>query len=127
MTTNDVINFGYFYLARHESLKVNFTSRIGAVLVKKNKSIISGRNQPKKTHPLVRQYNNVKTIHAEFSVIIGQKRNLIKGSTIYIYRETRNGKVANAKPCSMCMEFLKDMEIKKIYHTTSNGYELIKL
>ena len=117
-----VLNFGYFQLARNESLKVNFRSRIGAVLVRSGKPISVGRNHPTKTHPLVRKYHLHKTIHAEFSCVIGINRELVSGSTMYIYRETKDGTLALSKPCKTCMKFLKDIGIRKIYYTTKKGY-----
>ena len=127
MNKEQVLEFGFFNLARIESLKVDFRSRIGTALVRKNIPISIGRNKPKKTHPLIMKYDLYKTIHAEMDCIIGIDRHLVNNSTLYIYRERKDGTLASSKPCSTCMSFLKDLGVKKIYHTIDNGYELIKI
>lgn len=118
---------GYFNLARLESLKVDFRARIGSVLSRQHTPISIGRNHPNKTHPLIQKYSKYKTIHAEMDSIIGLDRHLASGSTMYVYRENKNGELANSSPCAMCLSFMKEMGIKKVYHTYENGYKEIKL
>ena len=122
-----ILNIGFFNLARIQSLKVNFRARIGAVLVKKGKPINVGQNKPYKTHPFIRKYHKHKTIHAEIDTIIGLDRHLVNGSNLYVYREISNGDLANSKPCEMCMKILKDLGLRRIYYTHEKGYSEIKL
>ena len=41
---------------------------------------------------------------------------------IYVYRETKSGKRAMARPCAACTKALKDLGIKKICYTTDDGF-----
>lgn len=122
-----VLKFGFFKLARIESLKVDFRHKIGAVLVKGAKPVSIGRNHPLKCHPIIKKYSEFKTIHAEFDAIIGIDRHLAIGGTLYVYREDFYGSLSLAKPCPMCLAFLLECGIKRIYYTTADGYDEIKL
>lgn len=127
LNKNDLLNILWFNLARLESLKTDFRSRVGAVVVRKGKVVSIGRNHPHKTHPLMKKYHEHKTIHAEVDCIIGTDRDLLKGSVMYVYRELRDGTVAIAKPCEVCQLILKDIGIKKVYYTTNDGFEVYRL
>lgn len=89
--------------------------KLGCVIVKRNRIIGMGYNEHK-TDP----NSNVKykTIHAEFKAIksVVNIKDL-KGSTIYVYRETKNGVPACSKPCSCCELLIKMFGIKNVYHT----------
>lgn len=127
MIKEKILNIGFFKLARNESLKVDFRARIGSVLVKNGKPVSVGRNKPLKTHPLIRKYDSLKTLHSEFDAIIGIDRHLVSGSTLYVYRERKDGTIANSCPCDMCMKFLRELKIKRILYTIDNGYKEIRL
>jgi deoxycytidylate deaminase len=127
MTKEAILKIGYFNLARTESLKVDFRSRIGSVLVKGRKPVSIGRNKPLKTHPLLRKYDSFKTMHAEIDACIGIDRHLIMGSILYVYREGADGNLAMSKPCEMCQKILKELGVKKVMYTIENGIDEIKL
>lgn len=127
LTKAQILKIGYFNLARVESLKVDFRARIGAVLVKKRKPISIGRNKPKKSHPLIYKHDKFKTLHAELDACLGISRHLTIDSSIYTYRELKDGTLANSKPCDMCIAILKELGVKKVYYTHSNGYSEIKI
>jgi tRNA(Arg) A34 adenosine deaminase TadA len=127
MTKDEILKTGWFLLARTSAMKVNFRHKVGSVLVRKGTPVSVGRNHPTKTHPLIRKYSAFKTIHAEFDAIIGIDRLLAEGSNMYIYRELADGSVACAKPCAMCLAFLQEMQVRKIYYTVVDGYEMITL
>ena len=40
---------------------------------------------------------------------------------VVVYREFRNGKLANCRPCPACMAAIKEMGIEQIYYTTEDG------
>ena len=125
LTKAEVLDFGHFKQARKQSLRVkDFSARIGAVLSRNGCPIAIGRNHPRKTHPIVHSYNCLKTIHAEFDVIIGINRNLAIGSTLFLYREKQDGTLAISKPCPMCEKFLRHSGVKRVYYTTASGYEM---
>lgn len=41
---------------------------------------------------------------------------------IYVYRETKDGRKALARPCKACTQALRDLGIKKVCYTTDDGY-----
>lgn len=41
---------------------------------------------------------------------------------IYVYRETKSGRRAMARPCAACTKALKDLGIKKVFYTTDDGF-----
>jgi deoxycytidylate deaminase len=127
MNKQEILKNNYFNIARLESLKTDFRSRIGAVIVRKKRIIAIGRNKPTKTHPITKKWDIYKTIHAEIDCIIGTDRTLLIGSDIYVYRELKDGSIAMAKPCDMCIGELKENGIKKAYYTTINGIECLKI
>lgn len=127
MNKNELLKIGWFNLARLESLKTDFRARVGAVAVRKGKVVSIGRNWPYKTHPMMKKYHEHKTIHAEADCAIGIDRELLSGATIYVYRELRDGSLALAKPCEVCSMILKDLNIKRVFYTTPNGFKEYKL
>ena len=41
---------------------------------------------------------------------------------IYVYRETRDGRKALAKPCLACETALRELGIRRVYYTGNNSY-----
>lgn len=119
-------------VARSVAMTSNFGRiKIGAVVADKKHIISVGANE-KKTHPLQKFYNenNVEYgksdhlkhhIHAEISCIINAKHDL-RGCTMYIFREDRNGDLNMCRPCKACYQMIKDAGISKIVYTIPNGY-----
>lgn len=110
------------------------SAKIGAVAVFRRTIIAQGRNQDK-THPLQQRYNiyryNVNgnhyypsKMHAEMELISKIRYLDINFSEveIYVYRETKSGQKAMARPCAACTKALKDLGIKKVFYTTNEGY-----
>ena len=99
---------------------------IGAIIVYKREIISVGANC-RKTHPLQMLYDRYRDssvdwchhyLHAEMNAIIHADKEYLPNSVIYIFREDRNGKIANCRPCEACMNMIKDVGIKKIYYTS---------
>lgn len=95
----------------------------GCIITYKGRVISKGFNQmkthPKVTHPW-------KNTHAEFNAIAKARRDL-EGCEIYVYREHKNGTLANSKPCDYCMELIKRSGIHKIHFTDDNKWSSITL
>ena len=89
--------------------------KMGAAIFIKSRFIASGHNS-KKTHPSIK-LNRAKGMHAEIHAIskAKSKRFDLSDTTIFVYRETKEGYIAMAKPCKMCMEFLMREGFKHIY------------
>lgn len=97
-------------LARaHNSHKTNTTQYFYNRYRAEKKSNIM--DKPPRSHAEVNLYRKIRYLDIDFSRI-----------TVYIYRETANGKIAMARCCPACMEALKSLGIKKICYTTDDGY-----
>lgn len=110
----------YFKIAREQSMKSSFRCRVGACLVI-GKSISKGFNK-RKTHPVYANPNkHVKTsIHAELDCLINYKHGDLSDASIFVWRETADGRPAMSRPCEHCLGFLKEKNIKTIYYTIPN-------
>lgn len=105
----------YFKYAREEALKSTFRCRVGACIVN-GKSIVKGHNK-QKTHPFFAnpQVHLKVSLHAELDCL--SKVGDISGATMYIYRETKDGKPGLSRPCEHCMSFLKKSGITRIFYS----------
>ena len=114
----------FFALAKTAAKKSNHhTYKIGAVLTKRKKIIAIGSNNMK-THPL--SNHPFKSLHAEMAAIICGFQ-FGGGDTVYLYRETKDGIPALARPCEYCMEFLKEYGITTVCYTTNGSFGAEKL
>lgn len=114
----------YFNLARKSSKKSDHKHKLGAVVVKGNKVLSLGFNKVK-THP--KSPHNFKTIHAEFDAINEVKYDDLRNADIYVYRETKDGKMADSFPCQYCQQLIEMYEFRNIFYTTENRYARKKL
>jgi deoxycytidylate deaminase len=129
-----------FKIARECSLKSDYTSRcssakIGCVIIYKNAILAKSFNSDK-THTIQAKYNkwrynpkeNTKylpsKIHAELASLQKIKYLDIDFSKvhIYIYRETKKGEIAMARPCPSCLAAIKELGIRHIHYTSDSGY-----
>ncbi len=115
-----LFKIGFFQLAHNLSKYSEMWPAVGAVIVKK-KPIGVGYNSLK-THKYfsVPFYNGSvpRRIHAEVQAIITTRFvTSLKGATMYVYRETDDGKPALARPCEQCMWSLKEYGFKDVFYT----------
>lgn len=123
----------YFNVAKAVSKTSDFPRyHIGCAVVYKHQLISSGCNCTV-THPKQRELNrerfNKDTVHhwkhAELSALLPiMNRKDIEWNKIklYIYRESKDGTKALAKPCYGCQKLIKELGIKKIFYTSNDGY-----
>ena len=110
----------FFNIAKVASQKsVHHTAKIGAVVVKRGNIISIGFNQLK-TH--AKSPHPYSMIHAEFDSIFGCSREDLKNSDIYVYRETKDGRLACSKPCESCQKFISSNGIKNVYYTDNGKF-----
>lgn len=115
-------------LSKNVTINSNMRPKLGAIIFRKNRILGIGYNF-RKTHPHpIKNMGMYWTIHAELMAILNSKEDL-NNSEIFVFREFKNGALANAKPCHMCMELIKYVGIKKIIYTTNNFpfYETLKI
>lgn len=98
--------------------------KMAALIIKKNKLLSLGYNQLK-THPKSPHF--FRSTHAEFACIKQLSLEQLRGSTILVYREQRDGTLANARPCESCLKLIIQSGIKKIVFTNENRLETICL
>jgi tRNA(Arg) A34 adenosine deaminase TadA len=117
------------HLASRKSSYQNYM--IGAVVVVRGKILASGWSQ-EKTHPFI-GYNGTfltstgthiaKNMHAEIAAIFKVKnREILSGASIYVYRQCKNEKLANCRPCAMCYKMLQKYGFKKMIYSTESGF-----
>lgn len=131
----------FFRLARECSLQSDYSgsARLGCVVVYKRCILAKGSNRDK-THTMQARYNVLRyknignrylpdKVHSELDTISKIKYLDIDFSRVqvYIYRELRDGTIANSRPCCACMAAIKDMGIKTIKYSTEYGYCTEKL
>lgn len=125
----------YLNLARNACYySDNKKTRVGSVIVYKNKIISIGWNLEDKTNPLQEEYNKLRnydtdvkntksSIHAEIAAMLKIKHMNISFDKIhlFVYRIKRNGSTGYARPCQACMGYAKKLGIKHIYYSTENA------
>jgi len=89
--------------------------KFGVLIIKNGQIVSLGSNHPGKTHPKSKTRNSL--IHAEFNAVINGRQNLY-GSDIYIWRSGSSEQQLIATPCKDCMNLIREVGIKKIFHTT---------
>jgi len=111
------MNKRYMVLAKNVSKHSDHRVKVGSVIVKK-RPLSVGYNKVK-THPLhADPYNSLRgSIHAEVSALLTCDDP--HGGVIYVYRETKDGKPALARPCNYCYNMLQSKGIKKVFYTIS--------
>jgi cytidine deaminase len=102
-------------LASRVEKQSSYRYKVSAVIFNKRKIISFGINKIK-TSPELKKYFKYGTCHAEIDAVMHSMTD-VKGYSIFVYRETRDGKLANAKPCPQCVQFLKENGIKYAYWT----------
>lgn len=92
--------------------------KIGALVMLKGGGSIAGWNK-KKTHPRFQ----TRSIHAEMDCILKAARggHSLGGATIYVARQTRDGRPALAKPCPTCMSLLHEAGVRRVVWTTDGS------
>ena len=122
----------YFAAAKAVSKMSDFPRvAVGAVVVQGHRIISSGYNSCK-SDPVQKQYNKYRfsedtpaSIHAEVMALKGlMNRDDIdfKNVSLYVYRESKSGKLAMAKPCASCDALIKDLGIRHVYYTGNQSY-----
>ena len=128
----------FFQFARDCALNSDFKgasrARVGCVVVWKN-TIIAKSSNLTRTAPAQYRYNMLRfntdgplyyaiCVHAEMAAISKIKYLDIDFSKVdvYVYRETRDGARASARPCPACEQAMRDLGIKHVCYTMANSY-----
>lgn len=121
----------FFEAAKVVSTMSDFDKvHIGCIVTDAHRIISSGCNS-NKTHPLQKQLNKERfdldshhTLHAEVAALLPLMKEDIDFSKVKIYthRNYKDGRLAMSRPCKSCMKLIKDLGIKEICYTTTDGY-----
>lgn len=93
-----------------------FKFKLGAIAFKGNEIISSGFNK-NKSHPLCKKHFKYGTIHAEIDCLLHASPEKLQNSSFYIHRETKDGAPANAHPCPLCVQAMKEFGVKEVFWT----------
>lgn len=99
-------------------------SRHISFLLKRNKIISYGWNQPWKSHSIAKLSGaRFAAIHAELSTLIRSnlRFNEVHGLTMVNVRFLKDGTIGISKPCSICQKMLNGFGITDIYYTIEGG------
>jgi len=129
-------NKAYFRAAKAVSELSDYPiHKLGCVVVDKHRIISSGCNSKSKCHPLQAKLDTEKygvqcagKCHAEIAAMLPlMKSNVdLKGCSIFVYRQHKDGTLAMARPCSSCQKVIKQLGIKRCFYTIENGYAVEK-
>ena len=132
-------NLEFFERLRLEARKSLEKNKHAALIIGKGGTVFGiGRNDNGHANsflwlPYERKFK--RTVHAEIHALMDAVRNLpmkdaagdlcgsapriFRGATLYSYRETKTGKIANAQPCSkICRPILQKLGFAGSYYTT---------
>lgn len=101
--------------ARLQSRKSECKIKVGAVIVRRGKPLAMGCNI-EKSHPAWVK-GKCCTIHGEIAALIQVAHIPLRGSTVYVYREHKDGKPALARPCANCQTILKEYGVKTMVYS----------
>jgi deoxycytidylate deaminase len=108
-------------IAIKEAEKSNFKHRHGCVIFKNSKIISTGFNEIRHCWKLDRKYKKwVNSLHAEQKAIIFSETSLRRCSLLVV-RINKKGNLVNSKPCKLCIGFITDVGISKVYYSDCFG------
>ena len=103
--------------------------RVGCVLLKKGRVVVSTTNLEGKTHPVQSNFANRvgepyrKSLHAEIRALIKAR---VEADTLLVGRVDRLDRLCLSKPCPACQLAIQESGIKKVFYS-ENGSEWKKL
>lgn len=92
-----------------------------AIIVKGGRVLSIGHNNMKKSHSVFFNGSHCKAVHAEFAAI--REAKYTKDANMYVFRLLKRGGIGISKPCSDCMDLIRDKGIRNI--TYYDGTKII--
>jgi deoxycytidylate deaminase len=109
-----------YYTAREKALNNGRVYHLAAIL-KRGKAVIKIGENTFKTHPRFKRTYPDGTVgshmHAEMNVLRFAK----PGDTLEVIRFLKGGTQGMAKPCAVCMRYIREAGIKKVRYTNEDG------
>ena len=101
----------FLEIARRNAEQSTHKQRHGAVLVKGGRVLSMGINQPSfNRFSLLNRLDRSamkSSLHAEIDCLLKRDHDSTVGSTLYVCRINRSGKIRNSQPCPMCQSAAK--------------------
>ena len=110
-------------LALKIARRSTYKFRLGAVLAHRREVLSMGWNQMDRTHPAQlstydsRRNSWVPGLHAEVHACLGYEQ-VPRGSVMWVARVTRAGAPALARSCNLCLAFMDQIGVEKVFYTT---------
>lgn len=108
----------FFNLARKVSKESDYKIQMGAVIVKGNRILSKASNKLKFS---TRSPHPHHSLHAEINAILSCKSDDLRGASIFVYREHKDGTPAMSKPCEHCMNLIRKVGIDRVYFVNEMG------
>ena len=110
-----------FQEARRVRMNSSQNVQVGAVITRDNKILSCACNgRGSRTFRAPGYHSITLPKHAEFMAISYINPEDIKGTTVWVWRETKDGVPPLARPCERhCMPFLKAVGVERVVYTTS--------
>lgn len=127
----------FFEIAKQVSLLSDFQkTKVGCIIVRNKKVIVASGYNKAKTHPKQYRLNKIckcgthkeenSFIHAEIDALENGRFRFANCDDehyeIYLFRQNKNGELANCRPCNSCMSELIRRNITTIHYTTEIGF-----
>lgn len=120
----------HFELARNMANQNDTKFRHGAVLVS-NGTVINASANSKRFCSFAARFRQpqkgLATLHAEMGAILNMPRDVTNNSDIYVVRVNQQNEYRNSAPCAMCQAALKFVGVKRVYYSTDDRFEMVKL
>lgn len=98
-----------------KAAEFNVTHQLCALVVKKNRVLSVGYNQPK-THPISAD-SVMQQLHAEMDALLRCPEGDVEGAEVIVVRSKSSDQPGLAKPCSVCQPILKRFGIRRVLYT----------
>ena len=120
-----MISDSVFDLAIETAKSSPSKKKVGAVLLNKNKVVVTATNLETKSHPLQAKFaervglHQKIYLHAEISALVKCREEC---DTIVVARVNPQNKLRMARPCPICELALHEAGISKVHYTTNLGF-----
>ncbi len=120
-----MISDSVFDLAIETAKSSPSKKKVGAVLLNKNKVIVTATNLETKSHPVQAKFaervglHQKIYLHAEIAALVKCREEC---DTIVVARVNPQNKLRMARPCPICELALHEAGITKVHYTTNQGF-----
>ena len=98
--------------------------RVGCVLLRKGRVVVSATNVEGKTHPTQKKFAGAAgepfkvSLHAEIHALI---RSRVDCDTLVVCRVGKNGNLLMSKPCAACQLAIAQSSVRRVVYSDSAG------